>query len=104
MPDKFQWSAQGKKTMDWIKVIDGKVQLDWEELGDVLGVPYDYTASDSTLEIELRHVDAIVSAHMPKSAYIRNVTVNLRALPHVVKAKAKGNEIMVEFDMPVEVN
>ena len=39
MPAKLQ------SEMPWIKVKDGTVHLDWEELGDVLGLPYDFTVT-----------------------------------------------------------
>jgi len=85
-------------------VIGDVLYLDWEELGDTLGVPFEYCISHRRLELELMHVEAIVAGHCSKTNYIREVTgLLLKTLPHALKAKAEGNTITVEFDIPVEI-
>ena len=89
--------------MDWVNVVDSRICLDGDELRDLLGTPYDYSVSDTTLELTMVHVDAIVSGHGPVDAYMRNTAAGLRKLPHALRSKAQGHTITVEFDMPVDV-
>lgn len=88
---------------DWLKPTADVLVVDPEALWDVVGVPYDCAANDRELVIELRHVDAIVSAHGPTGVYLANVVARLRGNPHVVGISRTRNVLSVTLDRPVEL-
>ena len=70
--------------MDWVNVVDSRICLDGDELRDLLGTPYDYSVSDTTLELTMVHVDAIVSGHGSVDAYMRNTAVEFLQTLHTL--------------------